>query len=209
MGLAELALRQCRKRKVQPNNPQLNAPPSVRPSTGSCYRVITRPSVVDEFARKCLELRETRLLKGMGFLGSCSRLIGERGALSRIRSSNGSGFIAQKVKNWVKSLGGAVQRPRSALAKRLCATLLQMAARCVPGDEPLQQFGRGDGRSLARDGVARGGRTVGVDSSCSLVPERRSTRIRPYVAHSARRAGLGNFPIQLCRYGLKPPSFMG
>jgi transposase InsO family protein len=68
-------------------------------------RAIKCLSIVDEFTRECLELEIARSLKGKDVLNSLSRLIGERGAPKHIRSDNGSEFIAEEVKNWMKSLG--------------------------------------------------------------------------------------------------------
>lgn len=68
-------------------------------------RVIKCLSVIDEYTRECLELRVARSLKGKDVLDSLSRLIGDRGAPRHIRSDNGSEFIAEEVKNWMKSLG--------------------------------------------------------------------------------------------------------
>ncbi len=62
-------------------------------------------AIVDEFTRENLALRINRSITGEDVLNELSRLMGERGVPTGIRSDNGPEFIAQKVRNWLKDLG--------------------------------------------------------------------------------------------------------
>jgi len=62
-------------------------------------------AIVDEFTRENLALRINRSITGEDVLDDLSRLMGERGVPTGIRSDNGPEFLARKVRSWLKDLG--------------------------------------------------------------------------------------------------------
>ena len=61
--------------------------------------------VVDEFTRECLAFDMRRSFKSKDVIDTLSKLIGERGAPKRIRSDNGSEFVAKEIAKWLDTFG--------------------------------------------------------------------------------------------------------
>ena len=62
-------------------------------------------TVVDEYTRECLALHGASSLKGADVRRIMARVIGRRGAPTRIRSDNGSEFICEALRNWLPEVG--------------------------------------------------------------------------------------------------------
>jgi transposase InsO family protein len=62
-------------------------------------------SLIDEYTRECLALEVRTSLTGGDVRRLLSRVIGRRGAPSRIRSDNGSEFICEVLRGWLPSKG--------------------------------------------------------------------------------------------------------
>jgi putative transposase len=60
-------------------------------------------SLVDEYTRECLLLHAARALTGPDVVRQLARLVGRRGAATRIRSDNGPEFISQAIEHWLKA----------------------------------------------------------------------------------------------------------
>ena len=58
-------------------------------------------TLIDEYTRKCLDIRVARQLTSADVLSVLSEAIEEEGAPSYIRSNNGSEFIAHRVQQWL------------------------------------------------------------------------------------------------------------
>lgn len=61
--------------------------------------------IVDEFSRENLALEVDRTKTSGDLIKTLSALVGHRGAPAFIRSDNGSEFIANKVREWIKQKG--------------------------------------------------------------------------------------------------------
>jgi len=61
--------------------------------------------VVDEFTRECLAFDMRRSFKSKDVIDTLRKLIGERGAPKRIRSDNGSEFVAKEIAKWLDTFG--------------------------------------------------------------------------------------------------------
>lgn len=62
-------------------------------------------SLVDEYTRECLALHAGSSLTGCDVRRVLARVIGKRGAPTRIRSDNGSEFICEVLGSWLPSVG--------------------------------------------------------------------------------------------------------
>ena len=62
-------------------------------------------TLVDEYTRECLVLHADASLKGADVQQIVSRVIGRRGAPTRIRSDNGSEFICEALTGWLVGVG--------------------------------------------------------------------------------------------------------
>lgn len=62
-------------------------------------------SLVDEYTRECLALFVAESVKGSDVRRVLARVMGRRGAPTRIRSDNGSEFICQAVRDWLPHAG--------------------------------------------------------------------------------------------------------
>jgi putative transposase len=62
-------------------------------------------TLVDEYTRECLVLHADSSITGADVRRIVARVIGRRGAPTRIRSDNGSEFICESLVNWLPSKG--------------------------------------------------------------------------------------------------------
>lgn len=62
-------------------------------------------SLVDEYTRECLVLFVAGSVTGSDVRRVLGRVVGQRGAPTRIRSDNGSEFIGQAVRDWLPQAG--------------------------------------------------------------------------------------------------------
>jgi transposase InsO family protein len=62
-------------------------------------------TLVDEYTRECLVLHADESLTGGDVRRIVARVIGRRGAPTRIRSDNGSEFICEVLTNWLPGVG--------------------------------------------------------------------------------------------------------
>ena len=62
-------------------------------------------TLVDEYTRECLVLHPARSITGADVRRIVARVIGRRGAPTRIRSDNGSAFICEALVNWLSGVG--------------------------------------------------------------------------------------------------------
>ncbi len=62
-------------------------------------------TLVDEYTRECLVLHAAGSLTGADVRRIMARVIGHRGAPTRIRSDNGSEFICEALVNWLPRVG--------------------------------------------------------------------------------------------------------
>jgi putative transposase len=62
-------------------------------------------TLVDEYTRECLVLHASGSLNGAEVRRILARVIGRRGAPTRIRSDNGSEFICAALVNWLPGVG--------------------------------------------------------------------------------------------------------
>ena len=69
-----------------------------RTDNGGPLKMMT---LIDEYTRKCLDIRVARQLTSADVLSVLSEAIEEEGAPSYIRSDNGSEFIALQVQQWL------------------------------------------------------------------------------------------------------------
>jgi transposase InsO family protein len=58
-------------------------------------------TLVDEYTRECLVLHPDESITGADVRRIVARVIGRRGAPTRIRSDNGSEFICEALRNWL------------------------------------------------------------------------------------------------------------
>jgi putative transposase len=68
-------------------------------------RILKWLSLVDEYTRECLALHVGSALTGADVRGVLARVIGRRGAPTRIRSDNGSEFICAALLDWLPQRG--------------------------------------------------------------------------------------------------------
>ena len=62
-------------------------------------------TLVDEYTRECLALYVDRAVTGVDARRVLARVVGQRGAPTRIRSDNGSEFICEAVSQWLPGKG--------------------------------------------------------------------------------------------------------
>ena len=62
-------------------------------------------TLVDEYTRECLVLHAARSIMGADVRRIVARVVGRRGAATRIRSDNGSEFICETLANWLPGVG--------------------------------------------------------------------------------------------------------
>ncbi len=62
-------------------------------------------TLVDEYTRECLALHVDESITGADVRRIVARVIGRRGAPTRIRSDNGSEFICEALVNWLPGMG--------------------------------------------------------------------------------------------------------
>jgi putative transposase len=62
-------------------------------------------TIVDEYTRECLALHVARTLTGAEVRRVLARVVGRRGAPTRIRSDNGSEFICEALSRWLPEQG--------------------------------------------------------------------------------------------------------
>ena len=62
-------------------------------------------TLVDEYTRECLVLHVDESITGADVRRVIARVIGRRGAPTRIRSDNGSEFICEALVNWLPGVG--------------------------------------------------------------------------------------------------------
>jgi transposase InsO family protein len=62
-------------------------------------------TLVDEYTRECLVLHADSSITGAAVRRIVARVIGRRGAPTRIRSDNGSEFICEALVNWLPGVG--------------------------------------------------------------------------------------------------------
>jgi len=62
-------------------------------------------SLVDEYTRECLALQVANSMSGADVRRILARVVGRRGAPTRIRSDNGSEFICQALQGWLPQAG--------------------------------------------------------------------------------------------------------
>jgi transposase InsO family protein len=62
-------------------------------------------TLVDEYTRECLALHVARVVSGADVRRVLARVVGRRGAPTRIRSDNGSEFICEALSRWLPGQG--------------------------------------------------------------------------------------------------------
>ncbi len=67
-------------------------------------------TLVDEYTRECLVLHADSSITGADVRRIVARVIGRRGAPTRIRSDNGSEFICEALVNWLPGVGRSRSR---------------------------------------------------------------------------------------------------
>jgi len=73
-----------------------------RTSNGRPIRMLT---IIDEYSRECLAIEVGRKLNSRNVIDVLSRLFIEKGVPLYIRSDNGPGFIAERVRWWLRRIG--------------------------------------------------------------------------------------------------------
>jgi transposase InsO family protein len=73
-----------------------------RTANGRALKWLT---LVDEYTRECLVLHAADSLTGAHVRRIVARVVGRRGAPTRIRSDNGSEFICEVLSNWLSGIG--------------------------------------------------------------------------------------------------------
>jgi putative transposase len=73
-----------------------------RTSQGGSLKWLT---LVDEYTRECLILHAAKSIRGAEVRRLIARVIGRRGAPTRIRSDNGSEFICEALTGWLPAMG--------------------------------------------------------------------------------------------------------
>jgi putative transposase len=62
-------------------------------------------TLIDEFTRKCLAIKEARRIDSFGVIETMADVMLERGVPEHIRSHNGAEMTAKVVRNWLATLG--------------------------------------------------------------------------------------------------------
>jgi putative transposase len=118
LGLKRVVrLRKARKLGPKPGtsaNSCVNQPAMFKNDVWTCDFIHDRTAdghplkwltLVDEYTRECLVLHAATSIKGADVRRIVARVIGRRGAPTRIRSDNGSEFICETLANWLPGLG--------------------------------------------------------------------------------------------------------
>ena len=115
-------------------------------------------TLVDEYTRECLVLHASGSLSGVEVRRILARVIGRRGAPTRIRSDNGSEFICAAMVDWLPGVGAeSIPVAAEAPGKMDISNRLQSVARRVLRTCGIQ--GRGGCSSegvLVPAGIQRG-----------------------------------------------------
>jgi putative transposase len=110
-------LRKARKLGPKPGtsaNSCVNQPTRFKNDVWTCDFIFDRTAggrslkwltLVDEYTRECLVLHAATSITGADVRRIVARVIGRRGAPTRIRSDNGSEFICEALVNWLPGLG--------------------------------------------------------------------------------------------------------
>jgi putative transposase len=110
-------LRKARKLRVKPGtsaNSCVNQPTRFKNDVWTCDFIFGRTAggrplkwltLVDEYTRECLVLHPATSIAGADVRRIMARVVGRRGAPTRIRSDNGSEFICQSLLNWLPGVG--------------------------------------------------------------------------------------------------------
>ena len=110
-------VRKARKLGPKPGtsaNSRVNQPAQFKNDVWTCdfihdRTVSGRPlkwlTLVDEYTRECLVLHGATSITGADVRRIVARVIGRRGAPTRIRSDNGSEFICEALLNWLPAVG--------------------------------------------------------------------------------------------------------
>ena len=110
-------LRKARKLGPKPGtsaNSCVNQPAAFKNDVWTCDFIHDRTTdgralkwltLVDEYTRECLVLHAARSITGADVRRIVPRVIGRRGAPTRIRSDNGSEFICETLVNWLPGVG--------------------------------------------------------------------------------------------------------
>jgi putative transposase len=110
-------LRKARKLGPKPGtsaNSCVNQPAGYKNDVWTCDFIHDRTAdgrplkwltLVDEYTRECLVLHPARSITGADVRRKVARVVGRRGAPTRIRSDNGSEFICEALMNWLPGVG--------------------------------------------------------------------------------------------------------
>ena len=110
-------LRKARKLGVKPGtsaNSCVNQPTRFKNDVWTCDFIFDRTAggrplkwltLVDEYTRECLVLHAATSITGADVRRIMARVVGRRGAPTRIRSDNGSEFICEALLNWLPGVG--------------------------------------------------------------------------------------------------------
>ena len=110
-------LRKARKLGPKPGtsaNSCVNQPATFKNDVWTCDFIHDRTAngrplkwltLVDEYTRECLVLYPATSITGADVRRIVARVIGRRGAPTRIRSDNGSEFICEALANWLPGVG--------------------------------------------------------------------------------------------------------
>ena len=71
----------------------------------ACGRPLKWLTLVDEYTRECLVLHAAASMTGAQVRRVVARVVGRRGAPTRIRSDNGSEFVCEALTGWLKQQG--------------------------------------------------------------------------------------------------------
>ena len=92
----------------------VNKPARFKNDVGTCDFIHDRTAggrplkwltLVDEYTRECLVLHAADSMTGAEVRRIVARVVGRRGAPTRIRSDNGSAFICEALTSWWKEVG--------------------------------------------------------------------------------------------------------
>jgi putative transposase len=117
LGLRRPPRRKKPKRSTLPGssaNSCVNQPARFKNDVWTCDLIVDRTadggslkwlSLVDEYTRECLALHVGSSMTGADVRRVLARVIGRRGAPTRIRSDNGSEFLCQVLTGWLPQTG--------------------------------------------------------------------------------------------------------
>ena len=142
-----MRLRKARKLGPKPGasaNSCVNQPARFKNDVWTCDFIHDRTAggrplkwltLVDEYTRECLVLHAATSITGADVRRIMARVIGRRGAPTRIRSDNGSEFICEALVNWLPGVGAKLDPGGRGepLGERIHRIVSQSLARRVPG----------------------------------------------------------------------------